>query len=133
MNGGGGVGDADYGDITVSGGGAVWNVDFSTTDSVGSTGNASGLEEGTGGIALLQGCDEGQILKWDENVDDQWEYQNDDNSGGATAWDAITNPVAGADIGMTNTAQTMTWSTIPPLQTGFIAAGQYYHDYRYPS
>jgi hypothetical protein len=35
----------------------------------------------------------------------------DQNSGSATAWDAIGNPAAGADILMADFAQTMTWDT----------------------
>lgn len=38
--------------------------DFITTDGAGATTNGSGLEAGTGGIGLLQGCANNQILKW---------------------------------------------------------------------
>jgi len=47
-------------------------------------------------------------------------WENDNNSGSATAWDAIADPSAGADIAFANTAQTMTWDT-PASVTGFDA------------
>ncbi len=38
--------------------------DFISGDGTGGTSNGSGLEAGTGGIGLLQGCTNNQILKW---------------------------------------------------------------------
>jgi len=38
--------------------------DFIAGDGAGATSNGSGLEAGTGGIGLLQGCSNNQILKW---------------------------------------------------------------------
>lgn len=52
---------------------------------------------------------DGQIPKW--NADGTITWENDNNSGSATAWDAIADPSAGADIAFANTAQTLTWDT----------------------
>ncbi|MFA6132289.1 MAG: hypothetical protein WC702_04515, partial [Patescibacteria group bacterium] len=40
--------------------------DLTAADGAGVTSSGSGMEAGTGGIGLLQGCAEGQVLSWDE-------------------------------------------------------------------
>ncbi len=44
------------------------------------TSNGSGLEITTGGLTLLQGCDDGQIIKWNETTD-TWACSNDSTGG----------------------------------------------------
>jgi hypothetical protein len=62
-----------------------------TVDGVGSSSNLSGMEfTATGELALLQDCATGQILKY-TTTGDLWECQNDDDSGGSPAWEALVN------------------------------------------
>lgn len=42
--------------------------DFTSGDGAGGTSSGSGFEAGTGGIGLLQGCSDGQVLKWTEST-----------------------------------------------------------------
>ncbi len=57
--------------------------DFISGDGVGGTSNGSGLEAGTGGIGLLQGCSDGQVLKWVE-ASSVWNCAADATGGGGT-------------------------------------------------
>jgi hypothetical protein len=62
-------------------------------DQVGSSSNQSGMEfGGTGGtdLGLLRNCGNGQILKFN-TTGGLWECQNDDDSGGSPAWEALVN------------------------------------------
>lgn len=68
------------------------DVDLNTTiDGVGSASNLSGMEiTATSELALLQGCADTQILKY-TTTGDLWECQNDNDSGGAPAWETLVN------------------------------------------
>ena len=50
------------------------------------TSSGSGLEVLSTGVALLQGCDDGQVLKWNE-TSDVWACQNDSAGGGSGTLD----------------------------------------------
>lgn len=69
--GGGGLSDGDYGDITVSGTGTALDIDLlaAVNGASATTSSGSGLESLSGGLALLQGCADGEILKWNESTD----------------------------------------------------------------
>jgi hypothetical protein len=44
------------------------DTDLTSGDGAGGTSSGSGMEAGTGGIGLLQGCSDGQVLKWTEST-----------------------------------------------------------------
>lgn len=69
---GGGISCADNGGSSRT----DCTVDFISGDGSGSTSSGSGLEEGTGGFGLLQGCSDGQTLKWDD-ASAEWECGSD--------------------------------------------------------
>lgn len=50
--------------------------DLISGDGVGATSSGSGLEAGTGGIGLLQGCNDNEVLKWNE-ASAVWECGSD--------------------------------------------------------
>jgi len=52
---------------------------------------------------------DGQVPKWQTGGTILWE--NDDDSGGATAWDAIANPSGDGDVGMAELDQDLSWNT----------------------
>jgi hypothetical protein len=54
--------------------------DFISGDGAGATASGSGLEAGTGGIGLVQGCSDNQVLKWND-TSSQWGCSADDTSG----------------------------------------------------
>jgi len=59
------------------------NADSTNTDS------DSGLEVVDNSLVLLRGCDDNEILKWDETNDD-WNCEADDDTGGGGGGDSIT-------------------------------------------
>src|SRR5690606_31438258 len=61
--------------LTTSGG-ALQLALLNSSVGSGSTASFSGLEFVSGNLTMLQGCSEGQILKWDE-VASQWRCAND--------------------------------------------------------
>lgn len=54
--------------------------DLTSGDGAGGTSSGSGLEAGSGGIGLLQGCTDGQILEWND-ASAVWQCANDDAGG----------------------------------------------------
>ena len=72
---------ADGSGISISG--TTMSVDILSSQlNTGSTSSSfSGLEFASGEMTLLQGCADGEILKWEED-DDTWKCAADDNSGG---------------------------------------------------
>ena len=73
-----------------------------TVDGVGSASNLSGMEfTATSELALLQGCADTQILKY-TTTGDLWECQNDNDSGGAPAWEALVNSADTATLYTSN-------------------------------
>ena len=50
--------------------------DLTSGDGAGATSSGSGLETGTGGIGLIQGCSAGQTLKWDD-TNSLWQCGSD--------------------------------------------------------
>jgi hypothetical protein len=48
-----------------------------TSGGTGSTASVSGLQTVSDGLGLIQGCSDGQILKWDDVTDIRWECQAD--------------------------------------------------------
>lgn len=78
----------------------------SATDALSATtSSGSGLQLLSSGLTLLQGCSDGQILKWTEATD-LWGCAADGGGAGATAYDDIGDPDADSTIafnGFTNT------------------------------
>ena len=93
-----------------------------TVDGVGSASNLSGMEiTATGELALLQDCADTQILKY-TTTGDLWECQNDNDSGGALAWEALVNTADTATSYLSNnTAETVTFS----FESAFGASQQF--------
>ena len=108
---GGGLSDGDYGDITVGGTGTTMALDYTSADGAGGTSTAGGLEEGTGGVGLLQGCSDGQILKWNDGSA-VWACGADADSGGSTAWSAIGDASGNGAIAFGSTTQTLDWGVM---------------------
>ncbi|MEK7610616.1 MAG: hypothetical protein AAB468_02595, partial [Patescibacteria group bacterium] len=59
----------------------------------------------------------GQVPKW--NTDGTITWEADNNSGGATAWDAIADPSTATGIGMAELAQTLDWNTAATTLASF--------------
>src|SRR6185503_2595087 len=65
-----------------------------SSDGTGTTASFSGLEfQGASSdkLTLLQGCSDGQILKWDDSVDVRWECTADDTGGTVSLQTAYNN------------------------------------------
>lgn len=75
------------------------------TNGLTGTSSASGLAVHSDGLSLLQGCGDGEILKWVESTD-TWDCAAD---GGAGTWDTIGNP-AGSQSLTFDAAETTTWT-----------------------
>jgi len=65
-------------------------------NAVGTTNSVSGLEFESGELTMLQGCSDGQILKWEE-TDDKWHCVADDSAGSITGTDTHVMFFDGAD------------------------------------
>lgn len=101
------------GGLTMTGteGGSLGVLLPSATDALSSTtSSGSGHELLSSGLTLLQGCSDGQILKWTESTD-LWGCAADANSGSATAWDVIGDPSGDGSIAFAGTTQTITGNT----------------------
>ena len=64
---------------TEMGGGSVT---YTSGDGAGATSHGSGMEDGTGGIGLLQGCSNNEVLKWNDGTS-VWACATDNTSAGA--------------------------------------------------
>jgi hypothetical protein len=71
--------------------------------------SASGLATYSDGLSLLQGCTDGQVLKWVESTD-TWDCAT--VSGGTTAFDTIGDPTGNGAIAFGSTVQTLDWGTM---------------------
>ena len=65
-------------------------------NAVGTTNSVSGLEFESAELTMLQGCGDGQILKWEE-TDDKWHCTADDSAGSITGTDMHVMFFDGAD------------------------------------
>jgi len=77
------------------------SVALTTSGSTGSTVSNSGLEVSASGLALLKGCDDGYLLKWDD-PNSQWECAQD--VGGISS--AVVN-IQESDVTVSSTADTI--------------------------
>jgi hypothetical protein len=111
---------------------------FAGGDGVGITTSATGLETESDGLTLLQGCADGEILKWEETTD-TWDCAADASGGGGltTGTTTITSGtdtrvlfndggVLGEDAGFTyvkgTDALTLAGSIVSPALNGSTAA-----------
>ncbi|HLF18139.1 MAG TPA: hypothetical protein VI749_04500 [Candidatus Omnitrophota bacterium] len=94
------------------------SVDLKTVaeDAVGTTNSVSGLEFESAELTLLQGCSDGQILKWEED-DDTWHCQTD---GGTTTTlqGAYDNDVDGGNATISLTADDESIVFLNPSASG---------------
>lgn len=85
---------------------------FAGADGVGITSSASGLERQSDGLTLLQGCANGQILKWVESTD-TWDCAADAGGGGGlTDGDYGDIVVGGTGTTMSIDADVIDWADI---------------------
>ena len=64
--------------VSMSGG----TITYTSGDGAGATSHGSGMEDGTGGIGLLQGCANNEILKWNDGTS-VWACATDSTSAGS--------------------------------------------------
>src|SRR3989338_9715000 len=83
-------------------------IELITADGDGGISSASGMETDTDRVGLIQGCADGEVLKWNNGAN-EWGCQPDLD--GATTWDSIANPAGSGAIGMAQTVQTLDWDT----------------------
>jgi hypothetical protein len=91
-------------------------------DGTGAIASDSGLEfQGAGSdeLTLLQGCSDGQVLKWDDVATD-WECQADNDSGGSTALNNIGDATADGTVLADDFDQNWLWDS-PATATAIIA------------
>ncbi len=95
------------------------------SDGSGVASSRSGLEFGDTGsneLTLLQGCGDGQILKWDDATDVRWECANDNDTFGAPRLDQILAATTGSGVEDNNT-NTIEWNwdfTTAAVDSGLI-------------
>lgn len=97
------------------------DTDLTSGDGAGGTSTGSGMEAGTGGIGLLQGCSDGQVLKWTESTS-VWGCAADSTGGGGAPDTSVfvdTAPAAWAD---NNTTELFNDATKPNITTDSAAA-----------
>jgi len=103
---------ADGSGISISG--TTMSVDLLSSQlNTGSTNSSfSGLEFASGEMTLLQGCGDGEVLKWEED-DDTWKCASDNNSGGGGGGGQLTEEevedYVGGMLGGTETGITVTY------------------------
>lgn len=100
------------GGLTLTGteGGSLGILLPAATDALSATtSSGSGLELLSAGATLLQGCSDGQILKWNETAD-TWGCSADATGGGGATWDTIGDPAGAGAIAFGETVQTMDYT-----------------------
>ncbi|MFA6522350.1 MAG: hypothetical protein WCT24_02030, partial [Patescibacteria group bacterium] len=110
------AGSPDTLDIASANGAIVVNADnialtlAPATNGLSATSSSgSGLEVLATGVALIQGCADGELLKWNETAD-TWGCDTDDSGAGSTAWDTISDPSGNGAVSMAQTSQTLDWN-----------------------
>src|SRR6185369_10956467 len=74
-----------FSDLTGSGlaiSGGVLGVNVTASGGTGVSSSNSGLEVGAGGLTLLKGCADGELLKWDD-IGEAWQCASDAGAGGS--------------------------------------------------
>lgn len=93
------------------------DTDLTSGDGAGGTSSGSGMEAGTGGIGLLQGCSANQILKWNDGTS-VWACAADEQgSGGAPDTATFTDANPAAWNGDNNTVELFNDATKPNIVT----------------
>ncbi|MBI2346313.1 MAG: hypothetical protein HYV03_05430, partial [Deltaproteobacteria bacterium] len=90
------------------GGGSALAVNLTGSGSSGNTTANAGLEVGAGGLALLRGCGDGEMLKWNLAAS-TWGCAGD-LSGGTPAWNTIANPTGNLALALGANTSTLTFN-----------------------